>query len=83
MEQCSFCKGYLLRAGVLERLITREDVAFSAEEIQKAKIWRDSQRGPLKNRDTFPDIKCPHCQNPMCKAIHSMLTQSRHRSLFQ
>lgn len=75
VEQCSFCRGYLLRAGVLERLITRQDVTFSPQEIQKAKIWRDSQKGPLKNRNSFPDIKCPHCQNPMCKAIHSMLTQ--------
>jgi Zn-finger nucleic acid-binding protein len=75
VEQCSFCKGYLLRAGVLERLITREDVAFSPEEIKKAEVWRDSQRGPLKDREHFSDIRCPYCQNPMCKGIHSTLTQ--------
>lgn len=75
VEQCSFCKGYLLRSGVLERMIVRDEVAFSPEEIQKARIWRDSQRGPLKDRDHFPDIQCPYCQSPMCKGIHSMLTQ--------
>jgi len=75
VEQCSFCKGYLLRSGVLERMISRNEVAFSSEEIQKARVWRDSQRGPLKDRDHFPDIKCPYCQSPMGKGIHSMLTQ--------
>jgi Zn-finger nucleic acid-binding protein len=75
VDQCSFCKGYLLRSGVLERLITRDEVVFSPEEIKKAKTWRDSQRGPLKDRNHFPDIQCPYCGNPMCKGIHSMLTQ--------
>ena len=75
VEQCTFCKGYLLRAGVLERMIVRDQVAFSPEEIQKAKVWRDSQRGSLAERDHFPDIKCPYCGSPMCKGIHSMLTQ--------
>ncbi len=75
VEQCSFCKGYLLKAGVLERLITREEKTFTAEEIKKARIWRDTQRGPLKDRDHFPEIKCPLCLNPMGKGIHSMLTQ--------
>jgi Zn-finger nucleic acid-binding protein len=73
--QCSFCKGYLLGAGMLERLITRDEVTFSAEEIKKAKVWRDSQRGPLRDRDHFPEIKCPACGSPMGKGIHSMLTQ--------
>lgn len=75
VDQCSFCKGYLLRAGVLERMITREEVVFSPEDIKKAKTWRDSQRGPLKDRDHFPLIQCPYCGNPMGKGIHSMLTQ--------
>lgn len=75
VEQCTFCKGYLLGAGVLERLITREDITFSPDEIKKARIWRDSQRGSLAERNHFPDIQCPNCGNPMCKGIHSMLTQ--------
>lgn len=75
VEQCSFCKGYLLKAGVLERLISREEIAYSPEDIKKARIWRDAQRGPLKDRDAFPDIRCPFCGSPMCKGIHSMLTQ--------
>jgi heat shock protein HtpX len=75
VQQCSFCKGYLLRGGVLERLITREETTYSPEEIKKAKTWRDSQRGPLKDRDAFPEIKCPLCGDPMGKGIHSMLTQ--------
>jgi heat shock protein HtpX len=75
VEQCSFCKGYLLGPGVLERLITREEVTFSPEDIKKAKTWRDSQRGPLKDRDHFQEIQCPTCGSPMGKGIHSMLTQ--------
>ncbi|HEY5039569.1 MAG TPA: zinc metalloprotease HtpX, partial [bacterium] len=75
VENCTFCKGYLLRAGVLERLITREEVTFTPEEIKKAKIWRDSQKGPLIQRDHFPEIKCPYCLSVMCKGILSMLTQ--------
>jgi Zn-finger nucleic acid-binding protein len=75
VKQCSFCKGYLLAAGILERLITRDEVTFSPEEVKKSKIWRDSQRGPLKDRDHFPEIKCPVCGDPMGKGIHSMLTQ--------
>ncbi len=75
VEQCSFCKGYLLRTGVLERLITREERTFSPEEIKKAKVWRDSQVGPLGERDHFPPIKCPFCQSEMCKGVHSLLTQ--------
>jgi heat shock protein HtpX len=75
VEQCSFCKGFLLRAGVLERLIARDDETPSSDDIKKLKVWRDSQRGPLKDRDHFPEIKCPLCQSPMGKGIHSMLTQ--------
>jgi len=75
VEQCSFCKGFLLRAGVLERLIARDEEEPSLEEIKKARVWRDSQRGPLKDRDHFPEIKCPLCQSLMGKGIHSMLTQ--------
>lgn len=75
VEQCSFCKGYLLRAGVLERLITREEETFAPEAIQKAKVWRDSQKGPLKDRDSYGAIKCPHCGGPMGKRVHSSLTQ--------
>lgn len=75
VQQCGFCKGYLLRGGVLERLITREETLYSPEEIKKAKTWRDSQRGPLRDRDAFPEIKCPLCGDPMGKGIHSLLTQ--------
>lgn len=75
LDQCSFCKGTLLRAGVLERLVTREERTFTPEEIRKAKVWSDSQRGTLKERDSFPEIKCPLCQGPMGKGIHTQLTQ--------
>jgi heat shock protein HtpX len=73
--KCSFCGGHLLRAGVLDRLISRDDHSYSVEEVQKAKAWRDSQRGPLGERDHFPPIRCPLCGQAMSKAIHSYLTQ--------
>ncbi|HVZ79526.1 MAG TPA: zf-TFIIB domain-containing protein, partial [bacterium] len=75
VEQCPSCRGYLLRGGVLERLITRENVTYGPQQIKKAKVWRDKQRGPLRDRDAFPEIKCPLCGDPMGKGIHSMLTQ--------
>ncbi len=74
-EQCSYCKGHLLKGGVLERLITREEITFLPEDIRKARIWRDVQKGPLKDRDPFPDIQCPFCESPMGRSIHSILTQ--------
>jgi heat shock protein HtpX len=75
-EQCSFCRGYLLRTGVLERIILREETPFFPEEVRKNRLWRDSQTGPLKGRDTYGEIKCPHCRGPMGKGIHSVLTQA-------
>jgi Zn-finger nucleic acid-binding protein len=75
VEQCSFCKGYLLRSGVLERLISREERVYSLQEIQQATLWRDSQVGPLKDRDPYPEILCPYCGEKMGKGVHSVLTQ--------
>ncbi|HTA76650.1 MAG TPA: M48 family metalloprotease [bacterium] len=75
VEQCSFCQGYLLGPGILDRLIARDDEIVSLDQIKKAKIWRNAQQGPLKERDNFPIIKCPVCRAPMGKGIHSMLTQ--------
>jgi heat shock protein HtpX len=74
-EKCPFCGGHLLKSGVLERLISRDPGSFDKEEVQKAKVWRDQQKGPLKNRDSFPQIQCPYCQELMGKGIHSSLTQ--------
>lgn len=73
--ECSFCKGHLLRAGVLERLVARDERIPTLEEIQKARTWRNGQSGPISERDVFPDIKCPICTECMSKRIHSMLTQ--------
>jgi Zn-finger nucleic acid-binding protein len=75
VEKCPFCGGYLLRAGVLDRLISRDPGSFNKDDVQKAKTWRDHQTGPLKNRDAFPQIQCPYCQELMGKGIHSSLTQ--------
>jgi heat shock protein HtpX len=75
VEKCNFCGGYLLRAGVLDRLIVRDPGNFDPVDVQKAKDWRDHQRGPLNTRDVFPGIQCPFCQGPMGKTIHSSLTQ--------
>ncbi len=75
VEKCSFCQGHLLRGGLLERMIAREQREYSLDEIKKARTWRNTQQGPLKDRDNFPEIKCPYCQNSMSKCIHSALTQ--------
>lgn len=75
IDKCPFCGGHLLRAGVLERLITRDPGSFNKDDVKKAKVWRDHQKGPLKDRDSFPQILCPYCQELMGKGIHSSLTQ--------
>jgi Zn-dependent protease with chaperone function/Zn-finger nucleic acid-binding protein len=73
--ECSFCKGHLLRAGVLERLVARDERTPTLDEIKKARTWRDGQSGPIGERDGFPDIKCSLCGDLMSKRIHSMITQ--------
>ncbi len=73
--KCGFCQGTLLKGGVLERLISRDSRAFTADEIAKAKVWRNSQKGFIPERDHFPPILCPLCQGHMGKFIHSLLTQ--------
>jgi heat shock protein HtpX len=73
--KCGFCKGTLLKAGVLERLISRGSRVFTAEEIQKAQGWRNAQKGSIAQRDHFPAISCPYCQNHMGKFVYSLLTQ--------
>ena len=73
--KCGFCKGTLLKAGVLERLIGRDSHDFAADEIEKARVWRNSQKGYITDRDHFPPILCPFCQNHMGKFVHSLLTQ--------
>jgi heat shock protein HtpX len=75
VEQCTFCRGHLLRPGILERMAAREEGNFTPEDVRKAKAWRDVQRGPLKDRDAFPEIHCPACGGGMGKSIHSYLTQ--------
>jgi Zn-finger nucleic acid-binding protein len=75
VEKCGFCGGYLLHAGILDRLIVRDPGNFDPRDVQKAKTWRDHQTGPLKTRDAFPEIHCPYCQQLMGKTIHSSLTQ--------
>jgi heat shock protein HtpX len=73
--KCPFCKGTLLKAGVLERLISRDARVFTADEIQKAQGWRNAQKGSIAERDHFPAISCPYCQNHMGKFVYSLLTQ--------
>lgn len=71
---CGYCQGYLLNRGVLERIIARQEKEFSADEIERAQVWRRSRRGRLSDLCEFPAIKCPLCDAPMDKAIHSSLT---------
>jgi heat shock protein HtpX len=73
--KCGFCKGTLLKGGVLERLISRDSRVFTTDQITKAKVWRNSQKGFIAERDHFPPILCPYCQGHMGKFIHSLLTQ--------
>ena len=73
--KCGFCKGTLLKAGVLERLISRDSRTFSPEEIQKARGWRNAQKGSVVERNHFPAIQCPYCHNHMGQFVYSLLTQ--------
>jgi heat shock protein HtpX len=71
---CTFCRGNLLRAGSLEKIIARREIAFSSTEIARAKEWRQDQKGTVKNLCDFPAIKCPLCETVMSKSFQSLLT---------
>ena len=71
---CSFCQGNLLKLGALERIIARREETFSAEKVQEAKAWVESQKGRIKDLCHFPQIECPFCARKMVKCFHSALT---------
>jgi heat shock protein HtpX len=72
---CTFCKGTLLRAGHLERILARDEMKFDPQEVANARKWRDRQHGNLKESCGFPEIKCPLCGDPMGKMFHSLVTR--------
>lgn len=72
---CTFCKGHLLKAGYIERIIARREESFDPDEITKARAWRDRQRGTLKENCGLPAIHCPFCDAEMSKMFHSLVTR--------
>jgi len=73
-SHCDFCKGYLLKSGVLERIIVRRDEEFSEDEIERAKTWRNEQENVRGWNCNLPRIGCPICGKSMHKYIHSVFT---------
>jgi Zn-finger nucleic acid-binding protein len=73
---CTFCTGYLLKPGVLERIVARQEVTFGEAEVLKALAWRKAQ--PERSLREAPGglvIPCPECGHAMSKAFHLMLTR--------
>lgn len=71
---CAFCLGYLLNAGVLERIISRREQGFTSKEIEEAKSWRLRRRGREQPIDGLPLILCPACGGKMFKTLHGLMT---------
>ena len=73
---CVFCDGYLLKAGVLDRIVARREKGFSEYEIEMTKtVWRAFQTEKLKEVDNFPQIQCPICGASMFKSFHTSHTK--------
>jgi len=72
---CTFCKGYLLKVGYVERIMARREVKFDANEIEWTRKWRDAQRGTLRENCIYPEIRCPACKDPMSKVFHSLVSR--------
>ncbi|MBE7559756.1 M48 family metalloprotease [bacterium] len=74
--RCAFCHGYLLPAGVLERVLTRDDRAFSREEIETARLWRArAQERDVLLKEGDASLVCPLCQSIMIASFHTQLTR--------
>ncbi len=84
--RCTFCKGHLLKQGVLERVIARRDRGFTEAEIALAHPpsrlragrtgrWRRARTGPACKACGFPEIACPLCGKRMYKRYHSILVK--------
>ena len=72
---CPFCKGHLLKAGHLERIIARREERFDPNDVKNARQWRDRQKGPLKDCCGFTAVRCPYCDSSMSKMFHSLVTR--------
>ena len=73
---CPYCQGYLLKEGVLDRIVARHEVTFDPNQIQQVVAWRKAQ--PEKTLLLAPAgvaINCPECHKRMSKAFHGMLTR--------
>lgn len=75
VENCQFCSGNLLPRGVLERIVTREERAFTEEERKRAQDWKSAPGRKYSDLDATPEIACPRCGGKMAKQIHSALTR--------
>ena len=77
ISRCHSCEGYLVTDEQIYRIITRKEVAFTPEFIQKAQqtndvIYRNSVKKFRANQqDATPNLKCPHCKTPMMRAFYS------------
>jgi heat shock protein HtpX len=74
--ECRFCTGFLLKEGVLERMIARREREFSEEEILQTKdIWKAAHDKKLKELCPRPFVKCPLCEGEMMKSFHALHTR--------
>ncbi len=75
IHACPRCRGALLGAGIIERIIARRNRRFTADEIIRARDWRELQSGGLHELCEFPPTRCPECGGPTHKAFHSYMTR--------
>ncbi len=73
--KCSFCEGYLLRQGIIERIISRRDRFFTDKEIEHTKSSATAPPQSAHELASLTQIICPSCKTAMLRCFHSQLTK--------
>jgi len=66
IKTCKLCQGKLVDSGVMERILTRKEVAFSEQLKEKAKAFKDNfMLNPVRMKKIrsgkHPAVFCPNC----------------------
>jgi heat shock protein HtpX len=69
---CPECEGWLLKSGIMERIISRRLEGFTPAQIEEAKIWGQFTNPRAQEQMGEPEIKCPVCQARMKRNYYSL-----------
>ncbi|MGD8537683.1 MAG: zinc metalloprotease HtpX [Candidatus Aminicenantes bacterium] len=70
LKVCPDCHGKLIDSALVDRIVARKEIAFSANLVEKARTFRDEYMlNPTQtkkiNPDVSPRIYCPNCGSQM------------------